>query len=324
MPMVVRPSSNLLVNAMGGVIKPGTEGDTRLIFCDSTLEIAHGGRWQANTPESPYDDWGISSAYDYGEIIEGWDADFFTKNGTYYMATVDGGTASTSSAHMDNQWLTDGSLVPEVSGTQIWQYIGTFPPFSFNNIPHGVEMGAAEEWSSGQTYFIGDLIKPTVPNGRVYYVTVAGGPTVTEPTWPTAEGGTVSIDGITYESLGYNPGAFAVPASGGYPEEGLVVDIEYCYTAVDFHFAIRKIDDGDWAGVSMADVKYAFLYDEGTYTDYLSVDHINPVLLQIDLDSNASSLSLVSDAPVIQFGAPPAGQCSTNYGAAFKVDFYGF
>ena len=51
-------------------------------------------------------------------------------------------------------------------------------------------------WTVNTAYGTSDYIVPSTPNGRLYRCTVAGtSAAVTEPTWPTTDGGTVA-DGV--------------------------------------------------------------------------------------------------------------------------------
>lgn len=55
------------------------------------------------------------------------------------------------------------------------------------------------EWAAGD-YALNDVIVPTVRNGHVYIVSVAG-TAVTEPVWPTAAQGSVTQDGVEYTEV---------------------------------------------------------------------------------------------------------------------------
>lgn len=63
----------------------------------------------------------------------------------------------------------------------------------------GIEPTGYDEWAASTAYAVGDRVYPTVRNGHVYEVTVSDGAAGSaEPTWPTAAGGTVTADGVTY------------------------------------------------------------------------------------------------------------------------------
>lgn len=55
------------------------------------------------------------------------------------------------------------------------------------------------EWAATTVYSVDDVVVPTVRNGRAYKVTVGGTSGATEPAWPVTDGGTVTLDGVTYE-----------------------------------------------------------------------------------------------------------------------------
>lgn len=61
-----------------------------------------------------------------------------------------------------------------------------------------------DEWTASTAYAVGDKVVPTVRNGHVYEVTVAGTSDSSEPTWPTAAVGTV-VDGATFAEAGSDP-----------------------------------------------------------------------------------------------------------------------
>lgn len=67
----------------------------------------------------------------------------------------------------------------------------------------GVEPTLYDEWAASAAYAVGDKVVPTVRNGHVYEVTVSDGAAgATEPAWPTADGATVVLDGVTYTEAG--------------------------------------------------------------------------------------------------------------------------
>jgi len=58
-------------------------------------------------------------------------------------------------------------------------------------------------FAAGGAYGAGEVVQPTVDNGRAYLVTVAG--TVgAEPTWPTGSGATVTSGSVTFQEIGPN------------------------------------------------------------------------------------------------------------------------
>lgn len=56
----------------------------------------------------------------------------------------------------------------------------------------GTEIDGGTPWAAGVAYALGDIRRPTTPNGFVYKVTTAGTSHTAEPTWPTADGSTVT------------------------------------------------------------------------------------------------------------------------------------
>ena len=72
-----------------------------------------------------------------------------------------------------------------------------------SNLYSGVEVGRRFDryetaWAASTAYTVGQIRRPTVHNGLVYDVTVAGTSGTTEPAWPTAVGGTVADGGVTW------------------------------------------------------------------------------------------------------------------------------
>lgn len=57
-------------------------------------------------------------------------------------------------------------------------------------------------WPASTLLILNDIYLPTVPNGHKYQVTTAGTTAATEPTWPTAAGGTVVNGGVTFTEIG--------------------------------------------------------------------------------------------------------------------------
>ncbi len=54
-------------------------------------------------------------------------------------------------------------------------------------------------WTASATHAAGDLVRPIVANGHLYWTTGAGTSGVGEPAWPTTPGGTVNDNGITWK-----------------------------------------------------------------------------------------------------------------------------
>ena len=62
-------------------------------------------------------------------------------------------------------------LYPELDVNQLGQLIDSHKKF--------------RTWEPETYYNVGDMIIPTVPNGRVYQCIIAGNSLATEPDWPT-------------------------------------------------------------------------------------------------------------------------------------------
>lgn len=56
-------------------------------------------------------------------------------------------------------------------------------------------------WAASTVYAVGELVRPTIGNGLLYRVTVAGTTDVAEPTWPTTPAGTVVDGTVTFEEF---------------------------------------------------------------------------------------------------------------------------
>jgi hypothetical protein len=61
---------------------------------------------------------------------------------------------------------------------------------------------AAPTWAALKTYLGGARVMPTTPNGLTYWATGLGKTGVTEPTWPTVKGNTVSDGTVTWKCAG--------------------------------------------------------------------------------------------------------------------------
>lgn len=62
----------------------------------------------------------------------------------------------------------------------------------------------ATAWVASTGYALGQIVRPTAPNGYVYACTVAGTSNSSAPTWPTTVGNTVTDGGVTWKNLGNN------------------------------------------------------------------------------------------------------------------------
>jgi len=67
-------------------------------------------------------------------------------------------------------------------------------------IEYGFDTGVSEAfWAANTAYSVGDIVRPTTPNGYKYKCTVAGTSGATEPTWPTSPAATVTDGSVTWE-----------------------------------------------------------------------------------------------------------------------------
>lgn len=67
-----------------------------------------------------------------------------------------------------------------------------------NGSTTNIDADSAVTWAAGQTKSLGDIVKPTVENGYVYKVVLAGTTGATEPTFQTTEGLRTEDNGIQY------------------------------------------------------------------------------------------------------------------------------
>lgn len=81
-------------------------------------------------------------------------------------------------------------------------------------------------WTINSTKIVGNLCKPTTPNGYVYAVTATSGATgglshaTTEPTWPTTIGNTVVDNGLTWICYGYDAAVSTIDGLPNYRAVG--------------------------------------------------------------------------------------------------------
>ncbi len=66
-----------------------------------------------------------------------------------------------------------------------------------------VAAASAAAWQAETAYEVGDIVRPTTPNGHCYRCIVAGTSGVTEPAdWPTVNGQNVTDGGVTWDEIG--------------------------------------------------------------------------------------------------------------------------
>jgi len=127
-----------------------------------------------------------------------------------------------------------------------------------------------DDWAGTTAYVVGDIVVPTVDNGHRYRCTVSGDSDSVEPTWPTADGGTVVDDEVTWEEYG---GALAdneiwadastneVTNGDGYTTDGETLGS----SAITYSGDEGKWDaiDVTWTALTKT-MRYAYIYKLGT------------------------------------------------------------
>jgi hypothetical protein len=91
-------------------------------------------------------------------------------------------------------------ITNEVTGTG---YTATGVALASKTLAYVAANSWAQTWVAATAYNIGDLVRPTTGNTHLYRCTVAGtSHAATEPTWPTANGGTVTDNTVTWDECG--------------------------------------------------------------------------------------------------------------------------
>lgn len=142
--------------------------------------------------------WAGSTAYALGDRVLPTSPDGFV-----YEATVAGTSAGSEPAFPAT---IDGTVV---DGTVTWTCVsaraGNFAiPIGYTDISNDYDFGAsASAWGASTSYTVGDKVIPVAsPNGFYYQATVGGTSGSSEPSWPTAIGGTVADGGVTWTCEG--------------------------------------------------------------------------------------------------------------------------
>lgn len=76
-------------------------------------------------------------------------------------------------------------------------------------------------WGNSTNYGVGEVVKPSTPNGFIYECTVGGDRGTTEPTWPTQNGATVVDNQVTWTA--YEAHSFDNTEQYNDPTNGLVL-----------------------------------------------------------------------------------------------------
>jgi hypothetical protein len=101
---------------------------------------------------------------------------------------------------------TAGNIVEAVRDKWFWVKVDSLNEVSFTQIGGSTAKKAlgtlgktknpkeatATTWTASTAYLVGDVVKPTTPNGFIYECTTAGTSGGTQPTWATTAGATVN------------------------------------------------------------------------------------------------------------------------------------
>ncbi len=118
--------------------------------------------------------------------------------------------AATANCYVYTASITSGDPTATTSGTQ-----PTWPTTIGNTVVEGditwkcsyKQNTMARKWKASHAYAVGNYVQPTTENSLYYMVTASDGAAgVTEPTWPLAINESVTLDGVTYECVGYYGG----------------------------------------------------------------------------------------------------------------------
>ena len=153
-------------------------------------------------------------------------------------------------------------------------------------------------WAASTGYAIGDIVVPTTPTGRRYRATTTGSSGSSEPTWPTAEGGTVTDNSVIWEEYGGEHAnveffnevlANELPDGNGYTMGGKVLaNKSLTQDPEEPRAFLWDADDVLWESIT-ATVKTAWIYVDGATpgTDDFVISYIL-------LDDTPASVSINS------------------------------
>lgn len=140
----------------------------------------------------------------------------------------------------------------------------------------------AAPWAVSGAYVVGDVRRPTAPNGRVYQVTVAGTAGGTEPVWPTTAGGTVTDGTVTWAEDGLRDAPYFEAVGSGYTAGGkLLTNKTLTYDAATNKLVVDA-DDVTWNPSTITARWVVFYRDTGDPTT-------SPLLCRWDLGADTSS-----------------------------------
>jgi len=95
---------------------------------------------------------------------------------------------------------TKADLTNEVTGTG---YSAGGVALASKTITYTPANSWATQWAVGTAYAVGDIVRPTAGNGRLYRCIVAGTSHASvQPTWPTVSGQTVTDNTVTWAEIG--------------------------------------------------------------------------------------------------------------------------
>jgi hypothetical protein len=162
----------------------------------------------------------ITGVYDFQTI----DAGNASPNHTFTIWNNRGGTSDVSK--MEDVTITtvdmiggDGDTPPyvveAVRDKWFWVKVDTLNETSFTQIggssakkdlgtlgkTKNPKESTATTWTASQSYLVGDVVKPTTPNGFIYECVQAGTSNTTEPTWSTTEGNIVNDGTVQWKAI---------------------------------------------------------------------------------------------------------------------------
>jgi len=89
------------------------------------------------------------------------------------------------------------TIEPGIIGSILWLELGLTAELR-------ADISGISKWAASTAYSLGAIVKPTGGySGCVYECTTAGTSGTTEPTWPTADGGTVADNTVTWTCRRY-------------------------------------------------------------------------------------------------------------------------
>lgn len=121
------------------------------------------------------------------------------------------------------------------------------PTFQGNRFIGLTGWSPATAWPASTSILLGDYYRPTTPNGRRYYASVAGTTGSTEPVWPTGAASTVVDGGVTWTEDGRDGSAnFQYCTRDGTALTGTQTDSGVPYTVGWHTFTLRYLGGNNW------------------------------------------------------------------------------